>query len=153
MRRSLTRFLRWTLAADTEVMPEQNVDESHPIDIRVTFNFPNRVGLIEIKWLGYSKDANGKTTTRYGQARAKGGALQLANYLDWFRESLPDRTARGYLVVFDCRRRRLNSFPFRLNSVDGFYFADHEIEYDPAFHVNRSDFAEPIRMFVEPICD
>ena len=153
MRRSLTRFLRWTLGSDTEVMPEQNVDETHPIDIRVTFNFPNRVALIEIKWLGHSKDANGKPTTFYSKARAKGGASQLAKYLDWFGESLPDRIARGYLVVFDCRRRRLTSNPATLDSVDGLYFADLEIDYDPPFHLERGDFAEPIRMFAEPICD
>ena len=153
MRRSLIRFLRWTLGSDTEVMPEQNVDETHPVDIRVTFNFLNRVALIEIKWLGHSKDTSGKTTTTYGQARAKCGASQLADYLDWFGESLPERVVRGYLVVVDCRRRGLTSNPLSLDKVDGLHFANQEIEYDPAFHMTRGDFAEPMRMFAEPICD
>ena len=153
MRRSLIRFLRWQLRADAEVMPEQNVDETHPIDIRVTFDFANRVALIEIKWLGCSKNSDGIPTTRYDAARANSGASQLADYLDWFGDSLPTRVARGYLVVFDCRRRRLNSNPISLDSIDGLYFADREIEYDPLFHMTREDFAEPVRMFAEPICD
>ena len=153
MRKSLTRFLRWQLRADAEVMPEQNVDETHPIDIRVTFNFHNRVALIEIKWLGNSKNEDGIATTSYSAARANSGASQLANYLDWFHRSLPNRIARGYLIVIDCRRRRLGSNPTCLDSADGFHFADREIKYDPAYHMKRSDFAEPMRMFAEPICD
>ena len=153
MRRSLARFLRWQLRADAEVMPEQNVDETHPIDIRVTFNFANRVALIEIKWLGHSKNELGVPTTSYGPARANSGASQLADYLDSFHISLPNRVVRGYLIVFDCRRRRLGSNPSWLDSADGFYFADREIEFDPKLHITRSDFAEPIRMFAEPLCD
>ena len=152
MRKSLTRFLRWQLRADAEVMPEQNVDETHPIDIRVTFNFHNRVALLEIKWMGYSKNTSGAPTTQYGPARANSGASQLAGYLDRFQESLPNRISRGYLVVFDCRRRGLSSDPPRLSRREGFYFSNCEISYNPAFHLKRRDFAEPIRMFAEPIC-
>ena len=153
MRSSLIRFLNWNLRADVEVMPEQNVDSSHPVDVKVTYDFANRVALIEIKWLGSSKDTEGKITTTYSMSRARDGALQLAEYLDWYRDSSPNRIARGYLLVFDCRRRSLASNPTELPPDDGFYFQDREIVFDPAYHLTRSDFAEPIRMFAEPICD
>ncbi len=39
MRDSLIQYLRHTLRFDAEVMPEQNVNETEPVDIRVTFQF------------------------------------------------------------------------------------------------------------------
>ncbi len=49
IQRSLLRFLRQSLRANAEVMREQKVNETDPVDIRVTFQFSNRVALLEIK--------------------------------------------------------------------------------------------------------
>jgi hypothetical protein len=42
MRRSLTQYLIAHLGAGFEVRPEQNMDESHPVDIKVTKKMSNR---------------------------------------------------------------------------------------------------------------
>lgn len=152
MRRSLGQFLTSTLR-DAEVRPEQIVDETHPVDIKVTWMLLNRLALIEIKWLGDSKDeATGKITTSYRQARAKDGAKQLSEYLDANREHAPERRTRGYLVVFDARRRGLSDDATEVARDNGLHYADDEIEYDPRYHETRTDFAEPVRFFMEPKC-
>ena len=46
IQKSLQRYLHHTLRGDAEVMREQNVDGTHPVDIRVTFHFSNRVAII-----------------------------------------------------------------------------------------------------------
>ena len=74
IQKSLSTYLTHRLGFDAEVMREQNVDDTHPVDIRITFHFANRVVLIEIKWLGKSKNADGSLTTEYSQSRAVDGA-------------------------------------------------------------------------------
>ena len=153
IRRSLVQFLRACLRNDAEVAPEQNLDESHPIDIRVTFEFTSSVALIEIKWLGQSRrEEDGMRATAYTEVRAREGAQQLANYLDMFHSSAPQRHARGYLVIIDGRRRGLTSQSTSITDVDGLYYDHREISFAPAFHNLRQDFEEPSRMFAEPIC-
>jgi hypothetical protein len=149
MRRSLANFLGNVLR-DADVGQEQNVDESHPVDIRVTWIGNNQRGLIEIKWLGQSVDDNGKKKTEYFEARAQDGAKQLADYLDEERERLPLHDRRGYLVIVDGRRRGLSEGCTELDSELGLWYQDKEITFNPAFHQIRGDFEIPFRMFVEP---
>ncbi|MGJ5816316.1 hypothetical protein [Paludibaculum fermentans] len=151
IRRSLTRFLKITLNASAEVRPEQIVDESHPVDIKVTWFMTNRLALIEIKWLGVSRDSV-KIRTSYSASRARSGAKQLANYMDSNRIQAPIHEARGYLVVMDARRAKLVLNSSTISAIDGMKFADAEIEYDPQYHESRDDFENPIRMFVAPEC-
>lgn len=150
MRRSLHQYLR-TVFTNAEVRPEQVVDESHPVDIKITWFGTNHRALIEIKWLGQSRDATGKFTTPYTAARAKSGAKQLADYLDANQTAGPGLNSKGYLVVFDARRKGLNQNTVSVTAVNGLHYRDAEIIYNPEYHHLRDDFAPPIRMFAEPL--
>ena len=149
---SLRTFLRYTLRGDAEVMREQNVDDTHPVDIRVTFHFTNKVALIEVKWLGKSRHPDGSLATEYSASRAVDGADQLALYLDQFTVSSPLSVVRGYLVILDARRRGLNSGMTSISEADGMYYAQQEIAFNPSYEDIRRDFSQPLRMFAEPIC-
>ena len=149
---SLHIFLRNTLRGDAEVMREQNVDKTHPVDIRVNFHFTNNVALIEVKWLGKSKHPDGSPATEYTASRARDGAKQLACYLDRFTSSSPLSVVKGYLVVLDARRRGLDTDATSISEEDGMYYAYREIEFEPRYHLERSDFNQPLRMFAEPVC-
>jgi hypothetical protein len=151
MRQSLTQYLKIRLRGNIEVRPEQVVDESHPVDIKVTWFLSNRLALIEIKWLGKSRNARSLTTS-YSIGRARKGARQLADYIDGNASQAPIHVSRGYLVVIDGRRYGLNINVASVNHKRGMYYANSEISYNPKFHKLRPDFEEPIRMFAEPIC-
>lgn len=151
MRDSLEQFLRIFLR-DSVVRPEQNVDKSHPVDIKVTWDFTNREALIEIKWLGDSIKENGDISTKYRDARANEGAEQLADYLDANRVRSATRIQRGYLVVIDARRRGLTKESKTISNRNGMHYVGNEIVYEPAYHEIRDDFEKPIRMFAEPLC-
>lgn len=151
MRRSLTQYLSNVLQ-DAEVRPEQIVDESHPVDIKVSWTLSDQRAIIEIKWLGDSMDEDGKPTTPYRDSRARDGAKQLADYLDASRTFGSSVKTRGYLVVFDGRRRGLSEAMTRLSQADGSYYRDTEIAYDPDYNAARSDFEVPMRFFLNPIC-
>ena len=150
MRRSLHQHLR-TSFTDAEVRPEQVVDESHPVDIKVTWADTNRRAIIEIKWLGKSRNDDGTLATPYSEARAREGAQQLADYLDSDRTAGPGLQTKGYLIVFDARRRGLNENSSTINADDGLFYRDRDITYNPAFHETRNDFAKPVRFFADPI--
>lgn len=150
MRKSLHQFLRSNFS-DAEVRPEQNVDESHPVDIKVTWSETNQRALIEIKWLGKALASDGHITVNYTASRAREGAQQLAEYLESNKTTGPGLRTVGYLVVIDARRRGLTDQSVSIDSENGLYYKDREIEYDPNYHELRSDFAVPIRMFAEPI--
>ena len=153
MRRSLVQYLRASLRTASEVAPEQNVDESHPIDIKVTFDGTQQVALIEIKWLGKSRnEEDGNLASAYFDQRVRDGAKQLADYLDMFRHSAPLKHTRGYLVTIDGRRRGLSATSTSVTHADGMYYDHQEISFIPKFHERRNDFEEPIRMFAEPVC-
>ena len=152
IQKSLQRYLYYTLRGDAEVMREQNVDDAHPVDIRVTFHFSNRVALIEVKWLGKSKHPDGSPATQYTPVRAVDGAHQLAGYLDCFADSSPSSVVKGYLVVLDARRRRLTNHATTIAAEDGMYYANSEIEFEPRYEDQRSDFHQPLLMFAAPIC-
>lgn len=153
LRNSLVNHLKGTLRGDVEVRPEQIVDETHPIDIKVTWFNNNRLALIEIKWLGDSKNPEtGQITATYRDARAREGAKQLADYLDQNVEQAATHITHGYLVLFDARRRGLNSDTVEISREDGHHYRDAEINFDPKYHNLRGDFEVPLRMFIEPIC-
>lgn len=153
MRDSLTQFLKNRLGADYDVMPEQNVDESHPVDIRISPRLANsRLMLIEIKWLGDSAEVGGKITVSYRDARAQDGADQLAGYIDKQKQSTPNRVCHGYYVVIDARRKGLVMGTTKITKSNGLYYENRELHLNPAHHKNRDDFDEPYRMFARPIC-
>ena len=152
MRKSLTQFLKARLRSNVEVRPEQIVDESHPVDIKVTWYSTNRLALIEIKWLGNSKMEDGRKGQAYRDFRANEGAKQLADYLDANLQQAPVHITRGYLVIIDCRRAKLKEDTITIDEENGIFFRDHEISFEPDYHKKRRDFEKPIRMFVEPIC-
>lgn len=151
MRKSLTQYLKVCLRGDCEVRPEQVVDETHPVDIKITWQIANRLALIEIKWLGTPRDLNG-IGTPYTDYRALEGAKQLADYLDANKTQAPLHTTRGYLVVIDARRKALGTKAVSISCADGKYYVNKEITYNPEYHKIRDDFEMPIRMFAEPIC-
>jgi hypothetical protein len=151
IRRSLTRFLKITFTGGAEVRPEQVVDESHPVDIKVTWFMTNRLALIEIKWLGKSRNAT-KVSASYTDSRANKGAKQLADYMDANKKQAPVHETRGYLVVVDARRAKLALHLTGISAKEGMKYATSEISYNPKYHEARTDFEHPIRMFVDPIC-
>ena len=153
MRRSLEAFLVATLKETraVDIRPETPVDESHPVDLRVIFTHTNRTALIEIKWLGDSADAAGGSHVIYRDARAKSGAKQLADYLDWDKPRSTGNQVVGCLVVFDARRRGITPDTQSIDTVKGLHYREREIEYAQEV-LDRKDFAPPLRMFMEPVC-
>ena len=96
---SLSQFLNTYLRGYT-VKREQIVDDSHPVDIKATGPDLNTVSLIEIKWIGDSEKV------RYHDARANEGAQQLIGYLNESEIREPNVNFKGYLTVFDARRKK-----------------------------------------------
>ena len=151
LRTSLSHYLRCCMRFDDYwVRPEQNIDESHPIDIKLTAQMSTREALIEIKWIGKSRSGDGaRFTANYGESRANKGAEQLANYLDNHKRNSPASDTLGYLVVFDCRRHGVKASTKSLTAKQQCHFATREITYNPDYHSTRSDFEKPIRLFLE----
>lgn len=156
MRDSLTQFLRNRLGAEHDVLPEQNVNEKNPVDIRVQPRLRNnRLMIIEIKWLGDSVAADGHVTAKHRDRRAQEGATQLADYLDQQRQSAPSHVIKGYYVIIDARRRNLPATAAvgaTVTRSDGYHFETQAIAFSPAPHTTRQDFDEPYRMFASPLC-
>lgn len=151
IRQSLSYFLDSVLRG-AEVAPEQNVDETRPVDIKVTWMCSNRLALIEIKWLGKSVDESGELKTEYTESRANDGARQLVDYIDTNYRNTPIHNRRGYLVVVDARRRGLQVGAKSISKRGGLWYQDRDITFTPDYHAIRTDFEEPMRMFAEPIC-
>lgn len=154
LRDSMVYFLKARLRGEgLEVRPEQIVDTSHPVDIKVTWGFTNHIALIEIKWLGKSlHPTNLNFTSNYTDSRARDGAKQLAEYLDANAIQVPNHNTKGYLVVFDLRRKSTKGDTKQISTADGYFYQDKEINYDPQYHLIRKDFAFPTRMFITPQC-
>jgi hypothetical protein len=152
MRKSLTHYLKVYFGGDAEVRPEQIVDQSHPVDIKVSWTFTNRLALIEIKWLGQSVK-NGRVTSSHGNSRAQSGAKQLADYLKQNMRQAPNHYTRGYLVVIDARRRGANANLRSIDASKGMYYSNRDLTFTVQYHEKRDDFHAPIRMFAEPVCD
>lgn len=153
IRDSLTQFLRNRLGADHDVWPEQIVDESHPVDIRVQPRFTNnRLMLVEIKWLGYSAADDGHITARHKNPRAQEGADQLAQYLEDQRKFAPSHIVQGYYVIIDGRREDLQEGATTISTENGLYYENRDLVWDPEHHKLRQDFDPPYRMFARPLC-
>lgn len=150
MRQSLTEFLKVRLGGEYEVRPEQVMDESHEVDIKVTQVLGNRLGIIEIKWLGDSKAKSGKLTP-HRDDRAKKGAQQLCDYLDQNKTQAPRHISNGYYVIIDARRRGLRPDSTTISKADALHYENQDIEFDPKFHEFRDDYDPPLRMFAEPL--
>lgn len=151
LRNSLTYFLKIRLR-NTEVRPEQVVDQSHPVDIKVTWTLASHLALIEIKWLGKSLETNPtmKITQTYTDSRALEGAKQLADYLDANLIQAPVKTTKGYLVIFDARRKNCNKGTTTVSKVNGMKYLDKIIIYSPDYSAKRTDFAKPFKFFMQP---
>jgi hypothetical protein len=153
MRNSLYQSLRQVLR-DADVRREHNTDDTKPVDIRIEWFASSSSALIEVKWLGRSmaaaKSTGPKRYTDYGPSRAQQGASQLADYLEREITSSTLSTPKGYLVVFDARRRGVKGPSDRLSADNAMYFATKEVAYDPNYSALRNDFATPIRYFMNP---
>ena len=140
---------------DANARPEHNTDETKPVDVRVEWFASGASALIEVKWLGRSTAASrqpsrGVTYTEYGPRRAQEGADQLADYLDREARHTSSTKTQGYLAVFDARRKGVQG-PFdALSAADALHFANDLLDYDPDHAASRSDFAQPVRFFLNP---
>ncbi|WP_126245014.1 hypothetical protein [Chitinophaga rhizosphaerae] len=150
MRKSLYDFL--SLSVRAEVREEQNVNDTEPVDIKITWGFSSHIALIEIKWLGKSIERTGgeKFNQIYTDSRAKSGAKQLADYLDQNKLNTSRNVTKGYLVVFDGRRWQTSITTTDLDRNNGYHFENKEVNFDPDYTAQRSDFAKPTRFFMEP---
>lgn len=151
MRRSLERFLS-TRLADASVRPEHNTDETKPVDLIVNWFGSSLRALIEIKWIGLSltKNSDGTQFTQYSDSRVQDGSDQLVDYIDREKRSEPHATVRGYIVVFDGRRRGVKTPATRLNRDNALYYKNLEIELTRDYSLERADIAPVIRYFLEP---
>jgi hypothetical protein len=154
MRESIAQHLRSTLR-DTKLVrvnEEQNVSETEPVDIEVTWSLTSQIALIEVKWLGrcLNEDATDLASYTYADARARHGVKQLREYLDEFRERTPGHEIKGYLVVLDARRRGVTSWqPGTVTHEQAWYYRDREIDFQDAIP-DREDFRPPRRVYLEP---
>jgi hypothetical protein len=154
MRRSLAQALNLMLR-DANVRPEQNTDESKPVDIRVEWFASGASALIEIKWLGRSTaksriSTDHVTYTEYDEPRARSGARQLADYMDRQIRNSNATAPRGYLVVFDARRKNVAGFNDPLTQSDAMFYENTVIAYDPDYAAIRPDFDNPVRFYLKP---
>lgn len=111
MQKSLWQFLHISLRSHS-VLREQTVDASHPVDIKIIWPTFNVIALIEIKWIGDS----GKL--KYRDQRANDGAIQLIQYIDASYRGEPDKHFRGYLVVYDGRRKQGKKDYYRFKEIN-----------------------------------
>jgi hypothetical protein len=154
MRDSLVQALELVLR-DASVRPEQNTDETKPVDIRVEWFGSGSSALIEVKWLGRSTALSRTggaepTYTEYGPPRAQSGADQLADYMDREVRHSNATSPRGYLVVFDARRRNVKGHSDPLSADDAMHFAKSDLVYKPDHSKTRGDFSAPARFFLNP---
>lgn len=154
MRDSLVNHLQLVLR-DTSVQPEHNTDETKPVDIKVDWFGSGASALIEVKWLGKSvavprNKAAGPTYTEYGAPRAQAGADQLADYMDREVRHSDATAPRGYLVVFDARRKNTSAPDTPLAAEDAMYFSKDVLTLNPDYSQSRKDFAPPVRFFLNP---
>ncbi len=154
MQKSLKEFLNSSLRG-VDVIREYTLGASKPVDIRVYWKEANRAALIELKWLGKSKRSDGELSTEYSNSRAIDGIDQLKEYLDLDSQDTPTCITKVYLAVVDGRRRNTNRDTTTIDSVNGLYYKDKELEIDDTkkYFNTIINYEKPIRMFVEPICN
>lgn len=152
MRRSLEWFLSTRIRGDVSVRSEHNTDESKPVDLVVNWFGSKMRALIEIKWLGdsLSSGSSGTRFTTYRDRRAQQGADQLIDYLDREQSTEPNTSLKGYLVVFDGRRRGVIDSGTPLTSMDALFYRGREISLSRDYAAERTEIAPLIRYFLEP---
>ncbi|MEF8758747.1 MAG: hypothetical protein V5B36_03185 [Candidatus Accumulibacter sp. UW25] len=154
MRDSLAQALRF-LTRDTNVRPEQNTDETKPVDIRVEWFGSGASALIEVKWLGKSTarsriPGSNPTYTTYGTQRAQDGADQLADYMDREVRHSNASAPRGYLVIFDARRKNVEGANDPISKEDALFYENDTLSFNPDHSRTRRDFAPPLRFYMKP---
>lgn len=153
LRRSLEFFLKARMREYTEIRPEQIVDESHPVDLKITWQGINHIAIIEIKWLGKSlatDGGNSRFSSTHDESRALSGARQLVEYLDSNKERTANFNTIGYLVIYDLRRKDSVVNMIKIDRDNGLFYENQEVDFNPRYHEIRKDFAKPIRMFIYP---
>ena len=149
MRDSLYDTLQKALR-HASVSREYNTDATRPVDIKVTWHTAPVEALIEVKWIGRSL-TDGKTPyLNYTPSRANDGAKQLADYLERERANGSSATTKGYLAVFDARRRKVKGPDDPLSKADATWFEDKDVEYAPDHTKTVTGFETPIRFFMRP---
>jgi hypothetical protein len=132
MRQSLAQYLRGALRDHAEIREEQNVTETRPVDVKVTWSNTELLSLIEIKWLGKSvnEPATAITKTFSAPSRTDAGARQLVEYLQGNSVEAPTKPCRGYLVVYDGRRRGVSAVPAdTVSPKDAWAYENKEISW------------------------
>ena len=151
LQEALCEYLMSTLRDQATVKREETVDESHPVDLRITFKSTNHMALIEIKWLGRSiNEEETGFTASYNVKRANEGAKQLVDYIDSNTESFPSNATAGYLVVYDLRRNN-NTKPSnnKLVRKDADFYRFKELDLKPDYKKVRSDYKGTYRLFIK----
>lgn len=133
---------------------EHNLDGAKPVDVIVRWEKSNRIALIEVKWLGKSI-FEGEIKSTYTNSRANDGFVQLKQYFDLAKRDNPNKIIKCYLVVIDARRWQTNPQTTKISFSNGKYYENVEIsiDEDKQYHQIYKNIHQPIRMFVEPICD
>jgi hypothetical protein len=154
LRESLAQHLRSSVRDMKliEVLEEEKVSETKPVDIKVAWSLTSHVALIEVKWMGkcLHEDGDRLASRSYSDARARAGVEQLAGYLDEAHERSPNHEIKGYLVVFDARRGGVSSWePGTVSKEDAWRYRDVEIDFKDCLP-RREDLAPPKRVFLEP---
>lgn len=151
---SITEFLKSRLRG-IDVVREYNLGASKPVDVRVYWREANRAALIEMKWMGKSLNKEGNLSTPYSNSRANDGMNQIKEYIDLERGDTPSIITKGYLVVIDGRRGKINKNKVdSISRANGMYYSGKklEIKEDKKYWETYPNIEKPIRMFVEPIC-
>lgn len=152
MQVSLEQHLKSCLR-EVDIVREYNLGASKPVDIRVSWKEASKAALIELKWIGKSKNSAGNLIT-YTDSRANDGAVQIKEYLDLDDVDTPTSVTKGVLVIVDGRRRGTNKNTSTINRTQGFYYSEKEIVFkeENKFNETLINFEKPLRMFTEPIC-
>jgi hypothetical protein len=84
LRRSHYFYLRNHLEGGTaDVNEEAPADDKNPVNLTVRWAESNRIGLIEVKWLGASGLLEPpRITKRWPESRARKALKQIADYID-----------------------------------------------------------------------
>lgn len=151
LQEALCEYLISSLRDQATVKREETVDESHPVDLRITFKSTNHMALIEIKWLGRSiNESETGFTAIHDVKRAKDGAKQLVDYIDSNTESFPSNATAGYLVVYDLRRNKnTNPSNNKLLRKDADFYRFKELDLKPDYKKVRSDYKGTYRLFIK----
>jgi hypothetical protein len=152
MQESLKEFLSSALRG-VEVVREYTLGASKPVDIRVKWTEANKSSLIEVKWLGKSKDERGKITANYSDSKANDGVKQLKDYLDMDNTDTPNIISKAYLIVIDGRRKGINENTETISFEKGMTYKNREIIFTERnkYFERMKNFEKPFRMFAEPI--